>query len=381
MKKMMLMAGAVALAVGFTAYAEEKEDWFDAGISEYTEFPPTTLTDGAWENTEGATLNLEGGAPALDLNAPAETPLTFTPNDAAVIIDEEGNLHEVEVTSVITFEAFDEVPEEVPEDAKGAICIVKDAELDYAYWYLAAGDGENEWVKYEDGSATPKEPLEVTISLKCEGTTGEEALVTYVIDGEPIVEETSIYLPDPDEEPTKISTVNFTGNGQVSALSGQAIPFGPVPPPVEPVLPGQTVTVTADSEEAALAKCEIAATSPDESVITTDDYKGYFKLVAKDNEDGTFDVSCVLDEEKLDIPVSVVEIAGQLTTFTTSFELTNAKPGLYYSVLQSATELKPTSEGERTMADAEGAVSVKATKFENKGMYILKVSTDASDPE
>jgi len=199
MKKLMV-AVASAMAVGLAAQAEE---WFNAKIDTYTEWPTNNAAEfkGEWSNQNGATLEDS----KLEVSANESTPLTFTATDSKPLAN-----NDVKITSTLTFTMFDELPA-VPAEAKAGVIACND------YFYvLAKGDGdENEWTPTNIGFS---DAVEVTVTFESDSS------VTYKIG-----EETSTNVTVKAVE--AVSKVCMSGDGAIAGLAAtyDAKSVGPTP--------------------------------------------------------------------------------------------------------------------------------------------------------
>lgn len=209
MKTRGLIAGAFALALGLSASAEA---WFDANISDYTEWPASAslAEGGAWSHTDGATLDTTATA-KLVVDAEDDAALTFTATASKAIGDG------VMINSTVTFNAFDSLPA-VPEGAKAALIAVKDGDNNYNIYGLVQDgtDQANHWaLLFED--QTDIEDVDVSINLV---RANSATTVTYTFDGTPAAAQT-VYTVD--DASSIIQGAAFSGCGEVSALAAEYV--------------------------------------------------------------------------------------------------------------------------------------------------------------
>lgn len=134
---------------------------------------------------------------------------------------------------------------------------------------------------------------------------------------------------------------------------------------------GEAIVV--DTEEAA-SNLVISATSPDENIVTAADYAKYFTKKVTETADGKFSVMAVLDTTVVKADEVAAELVGKFGEIAEDgVTVSNAKPGLYYSVKQGQT-LDAMVECERVQA-AESTVKIKATKFTGSGFYEVLINT------
>ncbi len=134
---------------------------------------------------------------------------------------------------------------------------------------------------------------------------------------------------------------------------------------------GEAIVV--DTEEAA-SNLGISATSPDENIVASADYAKYFTKKVTVTADGKFSVMAVLDTTVVKADEVAAELVGKFGEIAEDgVTVSNAKPGLYYSVKQGQT-LGAMGECERVQATAS-TVKIKATKFTGSGFYEVLINT------
>ena len=215
MKKRIVCSVALALTLGVGA-----ADWFDAGISGYTQWPSdgsdfTVAGAGTWSGTANATLVRTNGLSRLSvLTEDAGDALAF---ESEVARDMADNLL-FKVTA--TFCLFCELPDADPS-FKTAVTTLDKGNGQVAYYgFVADGDsGTNCWA--ELSGATPRDGEEVDVEVFMRTTAGG-SLVRYVVDGTPLARNGSEWIPIvvPDGS-ANISEVGYVGSGELAALSAE----------------------------------------------------------------------------------------------------------------------------------------------------------------
>ena len=142
---------------------------------------------------------------------------------------------------------------------------------------------------------------------------------------------------------------------------------------------GSPVNVEAKDEAEALSKVpQIEVDPPATADVTKEAYNAYFVKKADKLDDGTFNVYLDLKPEIVQAAKETEALAGKLSDISAAAEgevdvaITNAKPGLYYSVIEGQT-LQNRTEGARTLATGT-TVTIKTTKFAGSGFYQIQVN-------
>ena len=145
---------------------------------------------------------------------------------------------------------------------------------------------------------------------------------------------------------------------------------------------GSPVNVEAKDEAEAISKVpQVEVDPPAGADVSKTDYNAYFVKKAADLGDGTFNVYLDLKPEIVQAAKETESLGSQLTDIASATEgpvdvtVTNAKPGLYYSVIEGQ-QLTGRTEGEKTLATGT-SVTIKTTKFANSGFYQINVSASA----
>ena len=148
-----------------------------------------------------------------------------------------------------------------------------------------------------------------------------------------------------DYDPSKINTdeptvTSWCADGYEAKKNGD---YYEVAKTTEALKPGASATVTATTEVEALAKVELSVTVPDG--VDVDTYKGYFKLSATDNGDGTWTVAAALNEDVVTPVIGATTDEDGAVTPAISFgsdgevtiNISNELPGLFYGVKYATT--------------------------------------------
>ena len=216
MKHRIVISAFLALALGAGA-----ADWFDAGISDYVQWPSDGsdfLVPGAgtWTGTSNATLVRTNGLSRLSVTPRSEgDALAF---GTEVAKDMSDNLL-FRVTA--TFCLFCELPNADPS-FKTALTALEKKNGQVVYCGFVADEigHTNCWA--ELSGATPQEGVEVEIEVFTR-TAVEGSEVRYVVDGTPLARNGSEWLPIVVADgSTSISEVGYSGRGELAALSAEA---------------------------------------------------------------------------------------------------------------------------------------------------------------
>lgn len=215
MKKRMILTAFVALALGAGA-----ADWFDAGISGYTEWPSDgsdfVVADvGTWSGTTNATLVCTNGESRLRVfTKDADDALSFSPAAAKDIA--ESPTFKVMTTFCVSCEL-----EDIDPSMKTAITALDKGNGQIAYYGYVANDDRSANCWAELSGATPRDGVEVEVDVYIR-TMSDGPVVRYVVDGTPLSRDNSewmpIFLPDGS---ARISEVCYAGCGDLLELSAK----------------------------------------------------------------------------------------------------------------------------------------------------------------
>ena len=113
-----------------------------------------------------------------------------------------------------------------------------------------------------------------------------------------------------------------------------------------------TFTISADGEEAAKAKLNVQRPAAAEDAVSQEDYETYFKKEATEKSSGVWTVAVALDEDvvAVDETLASIDTAALADGDETTLSLSNAKPGLYYSIVGGTAVDEINVEGTRTLA-------------------------------
>ena len=206
----------LALALGAGA-----ADWFDTGISGYTQWPSDGsdfLVPGAgtWTGTANAKLVSTNGLSRLNVMTPGPgDALAF---ESEVARDMADNLL-FRVTA--TFCLFCELPNADPSFKTALTALEKKNGQAVYCGFVADGDsGTNCWAELSGATPRDGEEVEIEVSMR---TTAGGSLVRYVVDGTPLARNGSEWLPIVVADGSdSISEVGYVGRGELAALSAEA---------------------------------------------------------------------------------------------------------------------------------------------------------------
>lgn len=168
----------------------------------------------------------------------------------------------------------------------------------------------------------------------------------------------------------------ITINGDMTCFSGSFIADGSGTTTLSGAVAQGTFTIKADDEDSAKAKL----TLPDcpTEAVTQAEYESYFKKEATQTKTGVYNVTVSLDEDAVapDETLSAIDCAELVDADAATLTLSNAKPGLYYSIVGGTSIESVTTEGARMLATGTTVSPVKPV-LESVGsvaFYRVKVS-------
>ncbi|MGN0833831.1 MAG: hypothetical protein ACI4RD_09330 [Kiritimatiellia bacterium] len=230
-------------------------------------------------------------------------------------------------------------------------------------------------ITYATLTITPVENCTITVK---NGETAVESGTKFDVDDEVPLTVTrtpaeGYELVDCAAEETITMTTDQTVTATVKKSTPEVTPGAPV------------ADVEAESAEEAAAKVELKAESPNEEIVSTADYTGYFTKQATATGEGKYTVSAVLKDEIVQASDVTAEVAADLGTVAAAAEdttvtVTTAKAGLYYSVkyTDDVQNITSAAEGERVMAGSDGSVTIKLPKVSgSKAFYQVQVNVTA----
>ena len=215
-KRTILATAFLALTLGVGA-----ADWFDAGISGYTQWPSDGsdfLVPGAgtWTGTANAKLVRTNGLSRLNLfTEGADDALIFGPEVAKDMAD---NLL-FRVTA--TFCLFCELPDADPSFKTALTALEKEnGQVVYCGFVADGNSGTNCWAELSGATPQDGEEVEVEVFMR---TTVNGSEVRYVVDGTPLARNGSEWMPIVVADGSNsISEVGYVGRGELAALSAEA---------------------------------------------------------------------------------------------------------------------------------------------------------------
>ncbi|MBR1588224.1 MAG: chitobiase/beta-hexosaminidase C-terminal domain-containing protein, partial [Kiritimatiellae bacterium] len=211
-----VFAAFLALTLGAGAI-----DWFDAGISGYTEWPSDgadfpVAGAGTWSGTANAALVRADGQSRLRIMTDGVADaLAFGPDVARDIAEN------LVFRLTVNFCLFLDLPP-VDQSVKTAMTALDKGNGQFAYYGLVADDGggTNRWA--ELSGATPSDGVDVELEVFMRATADGSA-VRYVVDGTPLARNGSEWLPIVVADGSaRITEVGYSGRGELLALSGEA---------------------------------------------------------------------------------------------------------------------------------------------------------------
>jgi len=173
----------------------------------------------------------------------------------------------------------------------------------------------------------------------------------------------------------------ITLNGDMSGFTGTLNPGTSGTVKITGATGDDGVAIKDADAESAAAKVSFPARPADvTSVVTEEGYAAYFKRTAieKEGADGVFVVTVSLDETAVapDATLATIDCAELVDADAATLTLSNAKPGLYYSIVGGTSIESVTAEGERILATGT-TVSPAKPVLESVGsvaFYRVKVS-------
>ena len=214
-KRTILVTVFLALALGVGA-----ADWFDTGISGYTQWPSDGsdfLVPGAgtWTGTANAALVRAGGQSRLRV-------MTDNLSDALVFgPDVAKDIAESPVFKLtLSFCVFLELPAVDPSMKTAIAAFDRDGHV--AYYGLVADEvgHTNRWAELSGATPRDGEEVEVEVFMR---TTVDGSEVRYVVDGTPLTRNGSEWQPIVvTDGSASITEVGYAGRGELLALSAEA---------------------------------------------------------------------------------------------------------------------------------------------------------------
>lgn len=169
----------------------------------------------------------------------------------------------------------------------------------------------------------------------------------------------------------------ITINGDMTCFSGSFIARGSGTTTLSGAVAQGTFTIKADDEDSAKAKL----TLPDcpTEAVTQAEYESYFKKEATQTNTGVYNVTVSLDEDAIapDATLATIVCSELVDADAATLTLSNAKPGLYYSIVGGTSIESVTNEGERILATGTTVSPAKPALAGdgNVAYYRVKVST------
>lgn len=198
-------------------------------------------------------------------------------------------------------------------------------------------------------------------TLKVKGSVGD-AIVTATTLPETMP---AVTLIDAEGQPVE---GEYTLEADGTTLKVVAVQVGPEP--IDPATGSTTVEVKADSAEDACAMVTISAPTG----VDTEAYAALFTKTATQSDMGKWTVTVALNPEVVAPEATTAEILSALETAEgDTLTLTNAKPGLYYQLIEGATleAMKGTKDG--VQARSSG-VTLEKTVTGASAFFRVKVS-------
>ena len=223
--KTRLVSMCAAIASVFAVSSTHADDWFNAGISDYSSWPDDGSDFkvegvGTWSGTQYAELMGEAGKRALQIDAAmGQSAVGFevaTPQAVA------SSFVSVKTEAKMSILDAGEELVQPPADSKCALtCALIDAET-AAYFGLAKDPdgGSNVWRRLSGATPDKDKSVLLGFDIKKEGNV---TLVRYSIDGQALKDGANewieVVFPD-NEAAGSVSSVLYCGEGLVSSLAG-----------------------------------------------------------------------------------------------------------------------------------------------------------------
>ena len=263
MKLQLIITVGAAVVAGLAPLRSYSESaWFDAGIKDYTAFPPTACP-GEWIGAETAELVGDPGAKSLSVSPTRPTGLAFAADGAKRVGT---NVVTVSTRVKLTvYPSVDKLPA-LGSGTRGGLAAVQSGES--VVCFGVAKDlvgGANTWVALQGTVAITDEPVDLIFDFKKEDgvkkvryTVGETVLTSG---GDEWIEFVSASAS------AKVSTVTYNGKGEVLSLVGQtAFPILPVRLTIPSAEHMTVASVTANGETVVPVDGVYAV--PQDSVVT-----------------------------------------------------------------------------------------------------------------
>ncbi|MBQ8125198.1 MAG: hypothetical protein IJ173_04835 [Kiritimatiellae bacterium] len=172
------------------------------------------------------------------------------------------------------------------------------------------------------------------------------------------------------------TTGAFTFAGDMTGFTGSLVTGETGTTTLSGAVAQGTFTIKADDEESAKGKLSLPD-CPTESV-TQAEYESYFKKAATQAKTGVYNVTVSLDETAVapDATLATIDCAELVDVDSATLTLSNAKPGLYYSIVGGTSIENVTTEGARILATGTTVSPAKPELASdgNVAYYRVKVS-------
>lgn len=216
MKKTILALTAI---IGAQAFASTN-DWFDAGIKDYANWPTNEIVGaGTWSGTGGAGLIGEDGARRLALTGDETLKFTVTANPQDVITH-------VFSTSV-KFPDGRELAD--PSSAKGGVGVKRvdseDDEAPLAYFGIVKDGETNVWTRLYGAEPSLERDVQIemlTCASRGEGADDTVRVAQYIVDGAVLSNaQNEVWFRVGMMEDEFKTEVAYAGSGEVASLAGE----------------------------------------------------------------------------------------------------------------------------------------------------------------
>ena len=336
MKLQLIITVGAAVVAGLAPLRSYSESaWFDAGIKDYTAFPPTACP-GEWIGAETAELVGDPGAKSLSVSPTRPTGLAFAADGAKRVGT---NVVTVSTRVKLTvYPSVDKLPA-LGSGTRGGLAAVQSGEA--VVCYGVAKDpvgGANTWVALQGTVAITDEPVDLIFDFKKEDgvkkvryTVGETVLTSG---GDEWIEFVSASAS------AKVSTVSYNGKGEVLSLVGQtAFPILPVRLTI-PSAEHMTVASVTANGEAVVPADGVYSVPQDSVVIVRFEAEEGWVLSKPTVEIQVADEDVVVAESELprafDLTLRINEVmASNGTTLSTA----NGTPGVDWLELYNAGDV------------------------------------------
>lgn len=211
------IAATLGLGVSFVASAnvvydsETTNEWFGVNMST---LKTTDLSSDPWclppNGGEAAVVSAaEGSANVIRLDTDLDDPLTYTADGAST------NVAVVAATMTATVNATEP---EIVDAPQAALAVIGTATATNWVGLVGDGNGGTEWVTFS--SPVPVAGETYSVRIEFDQRPGEARRIRYLVEGTVLG---AGWYPNPKASPVNISSVSFSGSGDIAAIDGENI--------------------------------------------------------------------------------------------------------------------------------------------------------------